>query len=138
MIFVATFLVLALMGSFNAGYLANQHRKNKALVCPMDHDCTVVTESKWNTTFGVRNEYLGLFFYVLVLVLALLPVITSANGAMVKTILFYATAAGLAFSVFLTGLQIFIIKDYCFYCMISAGLSLLLFINVFLLPYGRV
>jgi len=136
MTFVTTFIVLAVFGLIDAAYLYYEHRQeNKSLVCPMDHDCSVVTESKWSTIFGVRNELLGLIFYLGVLLLALSPLVLNVNPEPVKNLLMLATAGGLLFSVFLTAVQIVSIKDYCFYCLISAAITILLFINSFYLNY---
>ena len=136
MTFVTTFIILAVFGLIDAAYLYYEHRQeNKSLVCPMDHDCSVVTESKWSTIFGVRNELLGLIFYLGVLLLALSPLVLNVNPEPVKNLLMLATAGGLLFSVFLTAVQIVSIKDYCFYCLISAAITILLFINSFYLNY---
>src|SRR3989344_3900107 len=73
-VFTASFLTLALAGIADAGYLVWKHYHNttKPLVCPLDHDCSKVTESKWSTIFWVRNEVLGLLFYVSMLAAGLI------------------------------------------------------------------
>jgi len=136
MIFIRTFLVLAIFGMANAGYLYYEHRKkNATLVCPFDHDCTVVTESKWSTVFGVRNELLGLIFFALAFGLALSPLALQIDPGLVKKLLILVSLSGAGFSVFLIGLQIWAIRDYCFYCVISAILTILLCVNSFYLNY---
>lgn len=121
--FLTIFLVLAVLGFIDSAYLYYEHRHdNKSLVCPLDHDCSVVTESKWSAMFGIRNEILGMVFFAVVFALAL-------SGA--KNFLTLAAGGGLAFSAFLTSVQFFAIKDYCFYCLISALITLLLFIISF-------
>ncbi len=136
MTFVATFIVLAIAGIFNTGYLVSQHLKTKPLVCPLDHDCSVVTESRWSKIFGVRNDYLGFVFYSLLFLGILGKIILPSYAQSLATLLVLGTGAGLIFSIFLVFLQIFVIKDYCFYCMISALLALLLFINSLALAYA--
>lgn len=137
MAFVNTFLVLTLFGMANAGYLYYEHRrKNATLVCPLDHDCTVVTESKWSTIFGVRNELLGLIFFASASLLAFAPLLFNVDPAIVKRLLIPVTLGGAGFSAFLTGLQIWAIRDYCFYCLISAIISVLLFVNSFFINYS--
>lgn len=136
MVFVTTFLVLAVFGIIDAGYLYYAHRQeNQTLICPMDHDCAVVTESKWSAMLGVRNEILGLMFYAAVFLLGLAPLVTGIPPEGIKSFLMLATTGGLVFSVFLTAVQIVSIKDYCFYCLISAAITFLLFINSFYLTY---
>ena len=132
------FLVLAVFGLADASYLYYEHRnENKTLFCPMDHDCTVVTESKWSTTFGVRNELMGIFFYFGVLAVSLSPLLLNIDPHLAKDLLMLMTTGGLVFSVFLTAVQVVSIKDYCFYCIISATITLLLFISSFYIIYAR-
>ncbi len=128
--FVTTFIVLSAAGIFNAGYLFVNHRGTKPMVCPLDHDCNVVLESKWaRIFFGIRNETLGLIFYCALFLGIIGTFAFSSYSSLLLTLLFWGTLGGLLFSIFLVGLQIFVIKDYCFYCMISALLALFLFIN---------
>lgn len=127
---IASFITLALAGIVDAGYLVWKHysHKSEPLVCPLDHDCSKVTESKWSTIFLVRNEVLGLLFYVAMLV-AGLAVFFMPEFSWLKLLIKFAVGGGLLFSLFLIWVQIYKIKDYCFYCMISALITLLLFVN---------
>ena len=133
MTFVATFIALAILGMANAGYLAYAHRRRVPLICPLDHDCGAVTESGWARVAGIRNELLGVFFYAAALGFALTPLFLPDNAVSIKIASIFFTGAGLIFSVFLTFLQAFVIKQYCFYCLISALITMLLFINSFAL-----
>ncbi|MBI2582346.1 vitamin K epoxide reductase family protein [Candidatus Woesearchaeota archaeon] len=127
---IASFITLALAGIVDAGYLVWKHysHKSEPLVCPLDHDCSKVTESKWSTIFLVRNEVLGLLFYVAMLVSGL-AVFFMPEFSWLKLLIKFAVGGGLLFSLFLIWVQIYKIKDYCFYCMISALITLLLFVN---------
>lgn len=127
--YITSFLVLCLVGAFNAGYLVWAHRKKKPLVCPLDHDCSTVTESKWSRIFFIRNDTLGFFFFLSLLLGSLVTFILPVFGPSLVWFLFLATGVGLLFSVFLIGIQVYALKDYCFYCCISAVITLLLFLN---------
>jgi len=132
--FIATFIVLCFLGILDSGYLVWKHRKNShtPLVCPLDHDCSKVTESKWSTIFWVRNEILGLLFYVSMLVAGLIIFFKpefSLFSFPLLLLIKIAAGIGLMFSLFLLLVQIYKIKDYCFYCMLSALITLLLFVN---------
>ncbi len=134
MSFVATFIVLSLLGIATTLRLIWQHKKKKEqpLVCPLNHDCSVVTESRWSHIFYVRNEVLGLLFYV-VMLLAALGIVLSWYEEVLHLFIRIATILSALFSVFLIYVQAKIIKDYCFYCLISALLTLLLLVNGFFL-----
>ena len=126
---LASFIVLAIAEVIDSGYLVWQHYHKKPLVCPLDHKCDVVTESKWSHIFIVRNEVLGLLFYIS-LAIGILLFMFLPELQVVLFLLLLATMGGVLFSLLLTFIQIFMIKDYCFYCLISALLSLLLFLNM--------
>ncbi|MEK6939731.1 MAG: vitamin K epoxide reductase family protein [Nanoarchaeota archaeon] len=137
-VFTASFITLAIAGIADAGYLVwkHYHNSSKPLVCPLDHDCSKVTESKWSTIFWVRNEVLGLLFYVSMLIAGLasffMPGLILVSVPLILLIKL-AAGAGLVFSLFLIWVQIYKIKDYCFYCMLSALITLLLLVNSFFL-----
>lgn len=137
-IFTASFITLAITGIADAGYLVWKHYSHKAepLICPLDHDCSKVTESKWSTIFWARNEVLGLLFYVSMLlgglVLFFMPAL-SLFSLPLTLLIKLAAGAGLLFSLFLLWVQIYKIKDYCFYCILSALINLLLLVNSFFL-----
>ena len=132
MTFVATFIALALGGIINSAWLTYQHYKKKPLICPLEHDCSIVTESKWSSVLGIRNEVLGILFYVfmfgaVVVALASPPPLAET----ISLLLIFLASGGAAYSAFLAYIQFFVIKDYCFYCLISAALTVLLLINSF-------
>jgi len=127
--FITTFFVLAIGGLADAGYLIFKHRVHEPLACPLDHDCSVVTESKWARLFGVRNEILGFFFYGGLLVGMLIILFVPAYEGLVRNLILIGVSIGLVLSAFLILIQLAVIKDYCFYCLISAGLNVLLFVN---------
>lgn len=131
--FTASFIALVIGGIIDTSYLLYQHYKKKPLICPMDHDCSVVTEGKWSRIFFVRNEILGLSFYLLLLTFIILSVILPNFSSKIYLFLFIFSIIGVVFSIFLVYLQIYKIRDYCFYCLISAFLTLLIFINSILL-----
>ncbi len=131
--YLSLYLVLALGGLINSGYLFWNHHKKKPLVCPLDHDCSIVTESKWSHLFGIRNEILGLLFFVGMLGLGLtsLTTLLPLSTTLLSTLI--GASLGLLFSILLVLIQSFVIKNYCFYCLISAVISALLFIVSLLL-----
>lgn len=131
--YLASFLALAMGGIITSSYLVWQHyhRQQQPLVCPLNHDCSIVTESKWSHVFYVRNEVLGLLFYIGMLVAGILLSVDATFPP--SWWIRLATGLGVLFSVFLIYIQAKMIKDYCFYCLISALLTALLFLNSFFL-----
>lgn len=120
-----SFLVLSVTGLLNAAYVAWKHYARQPLVCPFNEQCHAVTESKWGRIFFVRNELLG-STYFLAMILGMIAVM---QGYQLVLLIRIASAAALAFSLFLVSLQKYAIQQYCFYCLVSALISLLLFLN---------
>jgi len=126
---ITSLIVLAFLGIADSAYLAWTHFRKKPIVCLIGDKCEAVTESKWGTMFGVRNEILGIIYYIAILVGAFLIF----YNYRIENYLLIISGIGFAFSAFLTYIQSYVIKSYCFYCLVSAFLSLLIFLNVLIL-----
>jgi len=126
-------MVLSLLGLANSSYLVWKHYRKKPMVCPLNHDCSVVTESKWSHIFFIRNEVLGVLFFAAMLGSILFTFFVPVFTQTILLLILLATIWSLLFSTFLILIQIFTIKDYCFYCIVSAIITLFLFLNSLLL-----
>lgn len=121
-------IVISFFGFVNAGFLLWAHYKKKPLVCPLNNKCNIVTESKWSHIFGIRNDVLGLFYYLFSILFIIY--ILFFNGS-IKIIFIFMNLIAILFSSFLLYIQAKIIKRYCFYCSISSILNILIFILSF-------
>lgn len=137
-VFMASFLVLAFVGLLNAGYLLWKHyrHRNQPMVCPLTHDCSKVTESPYAHLLPVRNETLGTLFYVVVLLGMIGTIVFPSLQKWGYLLLSIAAGSGVIFSGILVYIQAKVIKDYCFYCLISALVTLLLFVNSLALVFS--
>ena len=135
-VFVASFLVLAFVGFLNAGYLLWKHYRNQPLVCPLTHDCSKVTESPFAQLLPIRNEVLGTVFYVVVLLGIIGTIVFPALQKWGHLFLSITAGSGVIFSGILVYIQAKVIKNYCFYCLISAFVTLLLFVNSLALVFS--
>ncbi len=128
---LASFLALSVGGIITSGYLVWKHyrKQRQPLVCPLNHDCSIVTESRWSHIFYVRNEVLGLLFYVGMVIIGLGLAFLGEHGELLRLAIRISTASGVLFSLLLVFIQVKVIKDYCFYCLISAAITLLLWVN---------
>ena len=129
MTFETIFFVLAVLGIADAGYLTYKYTRKQPLICPLGENCSVVTESTWSHLFGVRTEVLGLLYYCALLVAAAGIFLVPDLRKELLMLVVWATGFGVLFSAFLVSLQAFVIKKYCFYCLLSALISLLLFLT---------
>ncbi len=106
------------------------------LICPMGTDgCDKVLNSPWGSIAeGIPLSFVGLLAYGAVLLMALLPLLPGLNEN--KTDLsrrtwwgLFTVSLGMAvFSGVLLGLMVFKIQAFCFFCLLSGILSLLLLI----------
>lgn len=128
--FIVTLIILGILGIFISGYLIKNRVKKQLTVCPLGGHCDEVLESKWSKMFGVKNDILGIIYYIFILILALYIFFFQQPYPFFATII---TLFAFLFSVFLVFIQGKIIKEYCFYCLISALINLLIFINVLVL-----
>lgn len=127
MYLIIAIVLLAVLGTIDSAYLYYKHLKKEPLYCPIGGQCDAVVTSKWSATFGLRNELLGIVYYLIVLAAAGLLVSMPKYYSQIRLVLSAVTGGGFLFSVFLTYLQFGVIKKYCFYCLLSSGVSISLF-----------
>ncbi len=141
---VIIFLVLAAVGFLDATYLTVEHYLGVIPPCVIAGGCSVVLTSEWSVVYGIPIALLGSVYYLSLLILAVIYLKTRStsenNGS--ETLIVtasFTTIIGFLTSIFLVGLQLFVIKDICFYCIISAISSIALFVvgTLILLNYRR-
>jgi len=125
-------LLLSFLGISDSLYLIYKNRPSKTLVCPINGNCHAVLESKWNKFLGVKNEIWGLLYYFGIIGLAILFI----TNFILLEILLSAVSFGFLYSAFLTYIQFAKLKAYCFYCLVSATINLLLFLAVLFMYYS--
>ncbi|MEX1316626.1 MAG: vitamin K epoxide reductase family protein [Synechococcaceae cyanobacterium] len=104
------------------------------LSCPGGADgCDRVLASAWGTVLGQPLSLFGFLAYAAVLLLALLPlVLRGESRAGLASLSWWGLlllSTGMAvFSLVLMGVMVFKIEAFCFFCVLSALLSLALFV----------
>lgn len=118
--------VLALIGLANASYLLYKKVRNEKLTCLIGGDCDIVTKSKYGYIFGIPNEVVGIGFYILVLVLFFLSSlgIASIPGFSLGVLLLLLAIPASLTSLYLLGIQAFVLKKWCDYCILSVLVNL--------------
>ena len=131
-------LLLALIGIADAFYVAHASYTGQAMRCLIVDGCNAVAQSPYARIVGVPLSYFGLLFYVVMFGLAGLLVFNPLSPRLRIAALAY-TAVGVAYSLYGMYLQLSLIKAVCVYCLISAVLTVLLFIAAIeLFRSGRV
>jgi uncharacterized membrane protein len=124
-------LPFSLIGLFVSWYIYHKkHHKKEKLVCHIGTDCDKVVHSQYSKILGIPLEVLGVAYYMF---LSLLVVATHLGnfilfGFFIFDIVLILSTGAFIFSLFLLYVQAFIIRDWCEYCLISAGMSVAIFI----------
>lgn len=128
-------IALTLLGLADTGYLLWKRYgpRRGPLVCPFNQACDLVLESSYGRALGVRNEIIGAAFYLLMLLLlafawraATLPVSLFGASDPLRIAFLISIPAFIA-SLVLTGIQHFLLKNYCSYCLFANVVNVLLF-----------
>ncbi|MFZ2652128.1 MAG: vitamin K epoxide reductase family protein [Burkholderiaceae bacterium] len=128
----ALMLVFAAIGIVDAAYVAYAVYTGQFLWCPPPIDgCNTVASSPYARVFGVPAAYLGVVFYSVVFTLAALLRLDPHKRGLRLGVLGCA-ALGVSGSIYFMVLQAAYIHAFCIYCLISAVLTLLLFITALL------
>jgi uncharacterized membrane protein len=108
--------VLALVGLGVAGYLTYVHYAGIHVLCAASGGCETVQTSSYAKLAGIPVPVLGLVGYVGILVSLFVP---GDTGRLATAGL---ALVGFGFSVYLTYLEVFVIKAICQWCVGSAVL----------------
>jgi uncharacterized membrane protein len=121
-------LVYAVIGMAIAAYDCYMIYTGQLLWCPPPIDgCNTVASSPFARLFGVPVGYFGVVFYLCMSgVAALLAFAQYSRGLRWGALL--CASIGVSFSIYFMYIQVNFIHAFCIYCLISAVLTLLLFI----------
>ena len=120
---------LAFLGMVDALYLSIK-RNAGPIPCHITHGCTEVLTSKYSELAGIPISWFGLVFYGTVFSLAIFTLFeeTENPAGWGVRLIFYLSGLALIVSALLVGIQAFILKEFCEYCLLSAALVLSIFL----------
>ena len=124
-------LPFSLVGLLASWYIYHKkHHKKEKIVCYISADCDKVVHSQYSRILGIDLEILGLIYYLVLSLLVAANYLGSLTlfGFMIFNIVFVLSAAAFVFSLFLLYVQIFVIRDWCEYCLISVAMSIVIFL----------
>ena len=116
--------ILAFLGMTDALFLSLE-RNAGPIPCHITSGCNDVLTSRYSALSGIPISWFGLAFYVVVFSLAIYELMGTA-----KTLqwIFWLATPAVAISAGLVGIQSFILKSYCEYCLLSAILVSMIFL----------
>ncbi len=126
---ITTIWFTSLIGLIVSGYLTFVKLFHQPIYCtPGLGDCESVNASRWSELWGVPIALFGMLSYLAVLILVLL----GPKIRLIKTynnhLVFGIGTFGFLFSLYLTYLELFVIKAICQWCLVSALCMTIIFI----------
>jgi uncharacterized membrane protein len=117
---ITLLFTMAAIGLAEVTYLIRTRRMGEKAVCPIGGGCHEVLESKWNRLFSVRNDVLGWIFYLVVGIISAFLILEIQPLDAWLWLLRAMVALAVIMSIFFTYLQAVVIKQWCFWCLMSA------------------
>ncbi len=124
-------IVLGIVGLLLSNHIFTNKKSKKKLICPLRSNCEKVVKSNYATLYGIPLEVLGMYYYGGTSLLYALAV-GFYMPASVFFFLFWVSLSGVIFSLYLIALQAFVLKDWCVWCLGSAGISILIGLSSYL------
>ncbi len=122
---IIAFIVVSFLGFLDATYLTAQHYLGTIPPCVITTGCETVLTSEHSVIFGIPTALIGTVYYLLLFFLAIFSL--DMKREVIRLAAFFAPIGFLA-SLYFVYLQLFVIKEICSYCIVSATTSTILFI----------
>jgi len=122
-------IFLAFAGFFIASLIRQKLKTHAPLTCPLGADCSAVIRSRFSKFLGIPLTVWGMIYYAFAALgttaSLLLPQLQTGGNAF---LLITASMIAFVFSMYLTAIQAFVIKEWCSWCLGSAIVSFLIFL----------
>lgn len=129
------FILVSLLGFLDAVFLTAKHYSGAFLNCPVFSGCERVITSPYAVVGGIPVALAGAAYYLAVFILSVVYLDTRRKWLL--NFAAYLTPLGLVASLWFLYLQLFVIKALCFYCLVSAVTSTLLFVLGLIISIDR-
>lgn len=115
--------IFGIIGLIVSLYLIYAYDFSKSIVC-VGSGCEIVANSSYSKFLNISLPYWGFLFYLSVIVLSFIKKL--------ENFLLFILIVGAIFSIYLTIVELFIIKAVCIWCLISAFCSWIMGISAVL------
>lgn len=132
-------IILGASGFLLAFYIHHTKRYKEVLVCPVGTKCDEVVHSEFSRFLGVGTEVWGMLYYALMVAGYGTSLIFLKNNFDLSIfILLGFSLIAFLFSLYLTFVQAFFLKQWCTWCLISAGFCTIIFFLPFYFSAAKV
>lgn len=123
-------LVASIIGLLDSVYLAYVKIAKAEIYCtPGLGDCDVVNASQWSTLWGIPLGIYGTLAFAALLWLAVFGKRIKMLAPHSELMLFAISLAGFLFSLYLTYIELFVLKAVCQWCVLSAIMMTIIFVT---------
>lgn len=119
-------LIFSVLGLLDLVYLTILHFKNIIPPCTITQNCETVLTSQYSVILGIPISLLGALSFFAVFITGIFYFETKKRY--VLSILSLIAFLNLLISLFFLGIQMFIIKSYCQYCLLVDLSAILIFV----------
>lgn len=132
-IFLRTIIpVLGICGFIVAHHIYKHKKAKVPLICPVGFDCNFVVHSDYSEFMHVPLEIFGMIYYAFIFISYLFFIfMPEAVSVFLVNFMIIVSFVAFLFSVYLICVQIFILKKGCSWCIVSAVISISIFILTF-------
>lgn len=112
--------VLAVAGIAIAAYLTLVQYRDSLLVCSGISDCETVQNSSYSKVAGIPVAVMGLVLFVGLLAMMVLRMARPEYADSLTLVIFVLVVGAIAFYIYLTYLELFVIEAICQWCVASS------------------
>ena len=127
-------LLLSIVGIINALFLNWQYNRylktGTKMYCFLGENCSKVVGSEYGTHFGLKNEIIGITYYILIAAYGVASQYLTIP-ILLTTIILIIGIIATAFSIYLLYLQAYVLKTFCSWCLIAISVNFLIFTYLF-------
>jgi protein-disulfide isomerase/rhodanese-related sulfurtransferase len=122
-------MALSLVGLFDSIYLLWEYTSPAHPMVCMGGGCDAVRASAYSHLGGLPVPIYGMLMYgFLVLLLFLFPLLPTSAARLVQFAVLLVSGAAFLFSVYLTGIEAFVLHSWCVWCVLSSLLVTAIFL----------
>lgn len=123
-------IAAACAGFFIAMHIRRKKQAEEKFICPIGFDCDAVVRSKYSRVAGVPVEVGGMLYYMLIAVIyAIFYFAPTFISPAISLAVLATSGIAVLFSLYLTGVQMFALKEWCSWCLASATMCAVIFVS---------
>lgn len=123
--------IFSLLGLLVSAFLLYEYSLNGPVVCPIGTGCDTVRTSPYSQFLGISIPVLGIAFYLAMAILAVVHT-HELPTKLIRKLQLLGAVSGVGFGAYLTYLEAFVIRAYCFWCVLSFIISLMILASIIL------